>query len=278
MASAREEIESFGAVLGRRLQAALSPKQGAAPARQEIAEVKPAASEPVAEESSAFQTDQGAARPASEAAPALEPPAPPASEAAAPVEGERYQRLRALTEAAAKSGARLWGGLEDTSTAVLPLDFSKTFVGANATHYDERWRLMEWRGRNHDWNWAAALTLGGWLAYRRLYGYALLHCVWLGLLMLLAVNGVSLVLLASLQVALALILGLYGNALYRRRFRSAATRAGLEEGGHGARLALLARAGGVNTRAPWIMGGCMAVLAALIVRFGHRVGEIPLPL
>ena len=81
---------------------------------------------------------------------------------------------------------------------------------------------MEWRRRNRSWNWAAALTLGGWLAYRRLYGYALLHFVWLGLLLFLAAKGTSVLLLAALQVAVALILGLYGNALYRRRFRKAA--------------------------------------------------------
>ena len=46
---------------------------------------------------------------------------------------------------------------------------TKTFVGPNGTYYDERWRWMEWRGRSRSWNWSAALTFGGWLAYRRLY-------------------------------------------------------------------------------------------------------------
>ena len=38
---------------------------------------------------------------------------------------------------------------------------------------------MEWHGAQRSWNWAAALSLGGWLAYRRLYDYAALHSVWL---------------------------------------------------------------------------------------------------
>jgi hypothetical protein len=162
------------------------------------------------------------------------------------------------------------------ATTVLPLDASKTFVGANATHYDECWRLMEWRRTNCSWNWPAALTFGGWLAYRRLYGYALLHSVWLGLLLLLAARGTSILLLAALQVAVAVILGLYGNALYRRRFRGAALTAALHEGDHGARLASLAAAGGVDPRAVWILGLAMVVGAALIVRFAGRVDSIGL--
>ncbi|HLT02586.1 MAG TPA: DUF2628 domain-containing protein [Geminicoccaceae bacterium] len=264
MASTRGEVEPFAVILGRRLQAARGVTQGAAPERAEGAQ--PA-------------TD---AATSADAAPRAEPepstaPAAPASEAP-PDDGRPYARLRALTEAAAASGTRLWGGVDDTSTAVLPLDFAKTFVGANATHYDESWRLMEWRDRNHSWNWAAALTFGGWLAYRRLYGYAALHVVWLGLLLLLAVNGVPLLPLASLQLAVVLLLGVYGNALYRRSFRKAATAAAEREGEHPARLALLRAAGGVDVRAPWIMAGAVVVLGALIVRYGHAVAEIPLPL
>jgi glycerol-3-phosphate dehydrogenase len=263
-ASTRGEIEPFGAVLGRRLQAALSPGQGAPPEREKPAEASPSGG--TVEQACLSSETEGRA-PSS----VPEPEAPQAK-------GRLFERLRAATEAAAASGVRWWGGIEDTSTAVLPLDFSKTFVSANATHYDECWRLMEWRDRNRSWNWAAALTLGGWLAYRRLYGYALLHSVWLGLLLLLAVNGAWLPLLAALQVAVAVMLGLYGNALYRRRFRKAATNAAQHDGDHSARLALLAVAGGVDSRAPWIMGLAMVVVSALIVRFGDSLGQIRVPL
>lgn len=193
--------------------------------------------------------------------------------------GRPFERLRALTEAAAENGAAgLLSVADDAGAAISPLDCSKTFVGANGTHYDERWRLMEWRGSNRSWNWAAALTLGGWLAYRRCYGYAAVHAAWLGLLLLLAANGASIPLLASLQVAVALALGLYGNTLYRRRFRKAAMVAAQHDGDHPARLALLAAAGGVDPRAPWIMGLAMVALTALILRYGKSIGATAWPL
>lgn len=265
MASTRGHIEPFAVILGRRLQAAQTSGQSAAANRAAPAEANPERTT-IGEARLSCETGERAPAPV---------PAPEAPQA----NGRPFERLRALTEAAAESGARLWGGVEPAGAAtVLPLDFSKTFVGANATHYDECWRLMEWRGRHYSWNWAAALTFGGWLAYRRLYGYALLHSVWLGLLLLLAVNGASLALLASLQVAVALILGLYGNALYRRRFRRAAMAAALHEGNHAARLALLAAGGDVDSRAVWIMGLTMVVVVALILRFGESIGGIGFPI
>jgi hypothetical protein len=266
MASAKENMEPFAAILGRRLQAAQISGDSAAADRETPAETNPDCGA-IGEACLSRETE------ARERSPAPQPEIPQAN-------GRPYERLRALIEAAAeRGGAGLSGGADAAGLpTVLPLDFSKNFVGANGTHYDESWRLMEWRGRNHSWNWAAALTLGGWLAYRRLYGYALLHSVWLGLLLLLAAKGASLPLLASLQVAVALTLGLYGNALYRRSFRKAATAAAQHDGDHPARLALLAAAGGVDSRAPWIMGFAMVVVSALIVRFGDSLGEIRLPL
>jgi hypothetical protein len=255
MASAREEIGSFGAILGRRLQAAQTSGQSAALERD-----PPARSEP----------DQEAIGEASVPSEAETHERSPVPEAEAPIgEGRRFERLRAIARTAERRG-----GVDlDAAASVLPLDASKTFVGANATHYDECWRLMEWRRANRSWNWAAALTLGGWLAYRRLYGYALLHAIWLGLLLLLAAKGTSILLLAPLQAAVAWTLGLYGNALYRRRFRKAAMAAALHEGDHAARLASLAAAGGVDPRAVWVMGLAMVVGSALIVRFAEAIGS-----
>ena len=188
--------------------------------------------------------------------------------------GPRFDRLRSLTEAAAERGAaNFLGGRDDAALAgVLPLDSAKTFVGPNGTYYDESWRLMEWRGNNHSWNWAAALTLGGWLAYRRLYGYALLHFGWLTLVLMLAANGTSIQLLALLQAAVALSLGLYGNMLYRSRVRNAAAAAAQHDGDHPARLAVLAAIGGIDSRAAWTMGLAMIAVTALIVTFGKSMG------
>jgi hypothetical protein len=150
----------------------------------------------------------------------------------------------------------------DDETVVLPFDSAKTFVGPNGTYYDERWRWMEWRDHNQSWNWAAALSLGGWLAYRRLYGAMALHLGWLGLLMILAVNGVPLTLLAVLQLGMAVTIGLYGNLMYRQFFRRVALRVARDHQEHAARVAALADAGGTDRRAVY---GMVAVLVGLAV-------------
>jgi hypothetical protein len=267
MASARDEIGSFGAILGRRLQAARSSGPSVATEREPPAESGP---ERDAIEGTCVRSETVATQ-ASPPVPEVEP---------AIGDGRPFERLRAVaqTDAARRLVGLAGGANAERGAPVLPLDDSKTFVGADATYYDECWRLMEWRRRNQSWNSAAALTLGGWLAYRRLYGYALLHSVWLGLLLLLALRGISILLLVPLQVAVSVALGVYGNALYRRRFRKAALAAALHEGDHAARLAALAAAGGVAPRAVWILGFALAVAAALIVRYAPSMGKIVLPL
>src|SRR5918996_2245472 len=124
---------------------------------------------------------------------------------------------------------------------ITPVDSTKTFVGANGTYYDERWRYMEWRSRWRNWNWAAALSFGGWLAYRRMYLAAALFVIWLGLLVALAVNGVLIWPLVLAQVVALLALGGYGNVLYMIRFRRAGLEAAQSEGPPPARLHAPAR-------------------------------------
>jgi hypothetical protein len=148
---------------------------------------------------------------------------------------------------------------------LVPVDSAKTFVGPNGTYYDERWRWMEWRGRNCSWNWSAALTFGGWLAYRRLYGLAIVYLGWVGLLVLMIQHGVSLHLAALVQLGVAVTVGLYGNRLYQARFRRAAWEVAREHEEHAARIGALARRGGVDPRAPWLMALAAIGLAGLLV-------------
>ncbi len=169
--------------------------------------------------------------------------------------------------------------LEDAEhPEVLPLDSTKTFVGPNGTYYDESWRLMEWRDADRSWNWAAALSLGGWLAYRRLYDYAVLHAVWLTLLILLALSGTPIKLLASVQLVVAVLLGVYGNALYRQRFRQAAEAAARHDGEYAAQLAVLAGAGGTDRRAVWLMAVAMVGVSAFLVAFRQLLDGVRLAL
>ncbi|HEX5078303.1 MAG TPA: DUF2628 domain-containing protein [Geminicoccaceae bacterium] len=150
---------------------------------------------------------------------------------------------------------------------ITPLDSTKTFVGSNGTYYDERWRYMEWRNRRRDWNWAAALSFGGWLAYRRMYLAAALFVVWLGLLIALGVNGVLVWPLALAQLVAVLTLAGYGNALYMMRFRRAALEAAQSDGQHQDRLDALARAGGTSRLAVYVMATAGVAVVSGVVAF-----------
>jgi hypothetical protein len=208
----------------------------------------------------------------------------PEGESAAELEALRsslraFARLRQAAEASAEGGlpeARV----EDEAAGgeVLPLDLTKTFVGPNGTYYDETWRLMEWRGANRSWNWAAALSLGGWLAYRRLYDLAVLHAVWLTLLILLALSGAPVRLLVLPQIIVAALLGVYGNAAYRRRFRQAAEAAARHDGDYEAQLGVLAAAGGTDRRAVGVMVAVLAGVSAALVAFRQSLDGVRLAL
>jgi Protein of unknown function (DUF2628) len=184
-----------------------------------------------------------------------------------------FARLRQDAESAAAGGLQE-PRLDCAGREVLPLDLTKPFVGPNGTYYDERWRLMEWRGANRSWNWAAALSLGGWLAYRRLYDHVVLHSVWLTLLILLALSGTPIKLLVLIQVVVAGLLGVYGNALYRQRFRQAAEAAARHDGEYAARLAVLTAAGGTDRRAVWLMVVAIIGLSAALVAFRQSLDGI----
>ena len=154
---------------------------------------------------------------------------------------------------------------DQVQRAVVPVDSAKTFVGPNGTYYDERWRWMEWRGLNRSWNWAAALTFGGWLAYRRFYALSALYLGWHGLLLLLVLDGAPLRLVAVLALIVAVLVGFYGNTLYQLRFRRMSWKVAEEHDTHAARLKALADAGGVDPRAAWLMALAGGVLGTLLV-------------
>ena len=190
-----------------------------------------------------------------------------------------FGELRQRAEAASEAGSGAPGALHGPAQPeVLPLDSTKTFVGTNSNYYDESWRSMEWRAVNRSWNWAAALGQGGWLAYRRLYDHAVLQGALLTLLILLALSGAPIKLLALVQLVVAVLLGLYGNALYRRRFRQAAEAAARHDGDYPAQLAALAGSGGTDRRAVWILAAVMAAITASLIALRQSVGDVRLSL
>ncbi len=182
------------------------------------------------------------------------------------VEGDWGQRERPAVDAAAAAAFRLGRALPmtaaDATYELVPqIDSAKTFVGRNGTYYDETWRWMDWRGRRWSWHWPALLSLGGWFAYRRLSWQADACLAGLLLLLALAVNGVWLRVLAPTALLAALLLGLFANAMYLRRFRDAVAASAASTGlAYHERLRHLAAAGGTDRAA---VGRYYASLLAL---------------
>ena len=71
---------------------------------------------------------------------------------------------------------------------------------------------------------------------------------------------------------------MYGNALYRQRFRQAAEAAARHDGEYAAQLAMLTRAGGTDRRAAWLMIVAMVGVSALLVAFRQSLDGIRLAL
>jgi hypothetical protein len=159
--------------------------------------------------------------------------------------------------------------LEDPG--ITPVDSTKTFVGATGTSYVERWRFRDWRRRRRNWNWAAPLTFGGWLAYRRMYLVAALTLIFQGLLVALALNGVLIWPLLAAEAALVMIMGSYGNVVYMLKFRRAALLVAESDGEHQDRLDALARSGGTDRRAVYMMGFSGAAVVAAVIGFTYRL-------
>jgi hypothetical protein len=153
---------------------------------------------------------------------------------------------------------------------------AKTFIGPNATYYDDRWRWMHWRGRSRTWNWAAASTFGSWLAYRRMTGPALAHGGWLCLLAALALAGVPIGLLVLAQLVVALGLGFYGNTLYFQHYMRVAEKLSEENQEHEALTAAAASAGGVDRVAVWRYVSGVLGLALVLVLVLRTSGAIRL--
>jgi hypothetical protein len=181
--------------------------------------------------------------------------------------GPAGPRFRRFAEAAVAGSGPVQDNPLQLQPATVPLAeepgeaiAAKPFIGPHATFYDDRWRWMDWRGRSHGWNWPAATTCGVWLAYRKMYRWAVIYLAAFGLLVLLAVSGVPLRLLISLFAAGNLILGTYANTLYYQHFRSVARVVGNHHADYRTTAAALATAGGVDPAgARWMVASLVGV-------------------
>jgi streptomycin 6-kinase len=70
------------------------------------------------------------------------------------------------------------------------------------------------------------------------------------------------------------LLGAYGNALYRQRFHHAAQAAARHGGEYAAQLAVLTAAGGTDRRAIWLMIVAMAGVSAALVAFRQALDGV----
>jgi hypothetical protein len=165
--------------------------------------------------------------------------------------------------------------LEPDATGTIAVS-AKSFIGPNATYYDDRWRWMHWRGRTRSWNWAAASTFGGWLAYRRMAVPAFAHGGWLSLLVALALSGVPIGLLVLAQLVVALGLGFYGNTLYFHHYLRIAEKLSQESQEHETLNGAAVRSGGVDRVAVWRYASGVLGLALLLVLALRTSGAIRL--
>lgn len=89
-------------------------------------------------------------------------------------------------------------------------------VGRNADYYLLKWRSLEATNTLTSWNWAAFLWSPLWLAYRKMYVYAVLYWAISFAPDLCGSEEVSPFLDATLSLFLPLITGLFGNKMYYR--------------------------------------------------------------
>ncbi|WP_432262097.1 DUF2628 domain-containing protein [Cupriavidus sp. TMH.W2] len=90
------------------------------------------------------------------------------------------------------------------------------FVGPRYAYYSGHWSQAETRG-GMSWNWAACLLGPFWMAYRRMYWQVGVYALIVGTEPVLhALFGLKLPMAGRpLLYAMALLLGMYGNELYR---------------------------------------------------------------
>jgi hypothetical protein len=135
-------------------------------------------------------------------------------------------------------------------------------IGPNAPWYLERWRQMDGRKSQIQWNWPASLATIFWFAYRKMWVPVAALAVFIVMLSVLGLLSRPLGIAASvLSLAAAFATGALGTSFYRRHVgKLVAGTAGLDRE---AALAQLEARGGVSWRAVLIvMAVALAATAA----------------
>ena len=200
------------------------------------------------------------------------------------LEPERGEiRFRRFAEAASAAGAAAREDAPRAAPVAVPLVeepgeaiAAKPFIGPHATYYDDRWRWMDWRGRRRGWNWPAATTCGVWLAYRKMYRWAVVYLAIFSLFVVLAAAGVPLRLLGVLFIGANVVLGTYANMLYFQHFRRVARLVGNHHADFRTTAAALATAGGVDPAGARLMVACLVGVTGVVLGLGALTGTLDL--
>jgi hypothetical protein len=91
----------------------------------------------------------------------------------------------------------------------------KLFVGEKASYYLPKWKLIETTGKKKSWNVAAALFTAFWMAYRKMYLYALIF-LGVGIIWGIAELGLGSNRTTNLVISVVLMMccAMLGNWLY----------------------------------------------------------------
>jgi hypothetical protein len=138
-------------------------------------------------------------------------------------------------------------------------------IGPNASWYLERWRLMDARRSQVQWNWAACVASLFWFAYRKMWVPVAALALFFLLLAVLAVLAKSppvAIGAGVLAIAAAVATGALGTSFYRRHAgKLVAGTAGLDRDAAMARLWV---GGGVSKQAAMVALAIAAAAAALL--------------
>lgn len=142
-------------------------------------------------------------------------------------------------------------------------DLYQAFVGRNPNYYRPIFRRFHHTGKiSKTFNWSALLAGGGWAAYRKLYGIAVLHFVLLaaGIIIIQLVKWPFGLFALTPFLAMSVWLSFSADALYFRHASKRIAEIAGQEGESAAVFRKLHFEGGINALAPFIFAGLSAIV------------------
>ncbi|HYI47154.1 MAG TPA: toll/interleukin-1 receptor domain-containing protein [Allosphingosinicella sp.] len=173
------------------------------------------------------------------------------------------------------------GGKAPAAPSAAPADADRlaAAIGPNASWYVERWRRMDARRSQVQWNWAACLASLAWFAYRKMWVPAAALALFFALLAALGLLTMSLpVAIGAGVLALAAMAasGALGTSFYRRHVgKLVAGAAGLD--GEAAWARFQAKGGASGPAAFAGAALLAAIVAAVVVVLLLRQNAAPRP-